>query len=993
MSMIKTAVSKILNFNNEPSKRTEGQFWYDTNNNVLKRSNGTTYTPISVGDNLISVGSTETLKNVLNNKAEKSELSNYLKKTGDAHLELGYKNTDYNSQAKSPAKLIVGGGYRYDDDFAFVEWWDRFTEITDLGIYIGGEIYDGSPDIDVIDLNRSTGIKIRGNVKIDYSSSYSSQTLINQNTIMIGASSYIGNGIYEITNPVFKVHTDDGITGTFIDNNLATELEDGHIASSKAIKSYVDTLVSNKANVSDVVTLTGDQTISGSKTFNNITIDNLNGNTTDVDGVKISTNTNSIELYAAAYTDENGTPRSDIFTKIDAKKIEISNSTHAYTESIQIDASNIKIFTGEDIRVYINPYDGIQMYRDGGYSTEVAPSGILSQNNFGLSITSGGNHFIATNTGQDAVSQLMGSCNDLFGGTENNFVGYIIGTGLDLESGALSNFKNTSIFSVGYSIDNTTLEQLPEISGSLVDKTISSSSLDTHIPTSKAVYTALQSKADNTNVVHLSGDEVITGNKLFTSSIRFSQDSTALTPYEPGTPPVLIIDNNSNITIDASNVIDVAYYHSYGIISGSNSAGETFSIDGKYGSASFSSLHTGSISGTAVVSTLGTSTTSTKIPTEGAVVTAVKTINTSLANKQDKLQYYTEELYGDGTSHVSINADDVIIGQSNTVIRVTPYPGTEGITINSANGVDGTAIATTIGTSETSAKLPTEGAVVKAISDVKTSLGSALTYEGSVENYSNLPTSLTTSDKGKVYNVVNANGDIPAGTNYAWNGTSWDALGGDLSAYQLKTDNSLTTTSKQIVGAINELNLKIDITTGPTPITSVYTVDSTALKAFITNTQYANVQGKISISPSIDNTGAVYFGQSITDKSQAFPLYPGQIMSFSFTDINTFMCATDTVGNKFNYVVEFGVVNKEPVMDAGIIIRSATGENYRLTPITDENGVPTLELESLAKIDSEQLAKYFEESTPNVKELTLVNGSEESQTVLQDKQGNILYTV
>jgi hypothetical protein len=105
------------------------------------------------------------------------------------------------------------------------------------------------------------------------------------------------------------------------------------------------------------------------------------------------------------------------------------------------------------------------------------------------------------------------------------------------------------------------------------------------------------------------------------------------------------------------------------------------------------------------------------------------------------------------------------------------------------------------------------------------------------------------------------------------------------------------------------------------------------------------------------------------------------------------MCATDTVGNKFNYVVEFGVVNKEPVMDYGIIIRSATGENYRLTPITDENGVPTLELESLAKIDSEQLAKYFEESTPNVKELTLVNGSEESQTVLQDKQGNILYTV
>ena len=47
--------------------------------------------------------------------------------------------------------------------------------------------------------------------------------------------------------------------------------------------------------------------------------------------------------------------------------------------------------------------------------------------------------------------------------------------------------------------------------------------------------------------------------------------------------------------------------------------------------------------------------------------------------------------------------------------------------------------------------------------------------------------------KDKVYNVVNANGNIPAGTNYAWNGTSWDALGGDMSAYLRKEgDTSLS---------------------------------------------------------------------------------------------------------------------------------------------------------------------------------------------------------
>lgn len=85
---------------------------------------------------------------------------------------------------------------------------------------------------------------------------------------------------------------------------------------------------------------------------------------------------------------------------------------------------------------------------------------------------------------------------------------------------------------------------------------------------------------------------------------------------------------------------------------------------------------------------------------------------------QSKLSYYSEELYGDGSTRVSINAEDVTIGQSNTTIRVTPYYGIEAITIDSTNGVNGSAIATTIGTSEDSSKLPTEGAIVKALKNV-----------------------------------------------------------------------------------------------------------------------------------------------------------------------------------------------------------------------------------------------------------------------------------
>ena len=80
MAVLKNIVSKIFNLSTTPSKKTEGQFWYDTTNNVLKRSDGTDYKPLPVGDNLISAGSTDTVNNVLNSKADKSDLTNYILK-------------------------------------------------------------------------------------------------------------------------------------------------------------------------------------------------------------------------------------------------------------------------------------------------------------------------------------------------------------------------------------------------------------------------------------------------------------------------------------------------------------------------------------------------------------------------------------------------------------------------------------------------------------------------------------------------------------------------------------------------------------------------------------------------------------------------------------------------------------------------------------------------------------------------------------------------
>ena len=81
-----------------------------------------------------------------------------------------------------------------------------------------------------------------------------------------------------------------------------------------------------------------------------------------------------------------------------------------------------------------------------------------------------------------------------------------------------------------------------------------------------------------------------------------------------------------------------------------------------------------------------------------------------------------------------------------------------------------------------------QGKVLKTeIDTLKANLSSALNYKGSKDTFANLPTN---ASNGDVYNVVEANGNIPAGTNYAWNGTEWDPLGGtiDLSGYATKDE-------------------------------------------------------------------------------------------------------------------------------------------------------------------------------------------------------------
>lgn len=76
--------------------------------------------------------------------------------------------------------------------------------------------------------------------------------------------------------------------------------------------------------------------------------------------------------------------------------------------------------------------------------------------------------------------------------------------------------------------------------------------------------------------------------------------------------------------------------------------------------------------------------------------------------------------------------------------------------------------------------------------EINEKLSAVYDYKGTVATYEDLPTSGV--KKGDVYNVEAGHDLYPAGTNWAWDGSKWDALGGlvDLSGVEKKISDNTT---------------------------------------------------------------------------------------------------------------------------------------------------------------------------------------------------------
>lgn len=148
---------------------------------------------------------------------------------------------------------------------------------------------------------------------------------------------------------------------------------------------------------------------------------------------------------------------------------------------------------------------------------------------------------------------------------------------------------------------------------------------------------------------------------------------------------------------------------------------------------------------------------------------------------------------------------------------------------------------------------------------INAKLSSALKYKGSKDTYADLPK--TGNQVGDVWNVVAAYGNAHAGTNWAWNGTVWDPLGGTIDLTNYVTAPAAFTTAGMIV-VVNKVGSNREIKESmyaPGPMTAG---NHPAAMLPTAQSVFEFVDGKLSGS-IWDSTTVVYAKTSDTNTSWA----------------------------------------------------------------------------------------------------------------------------
>lgn len=151
-----------------------------------------------------------------------------------------------------------------------------------------------------------------------------------------------------------------------------------------------------------------------------------------------------------------------------------------------------------------------------------------------------------------------------------------------------------------------------------------------------------------------------------------------------------------------------------------------------------------------------------------------------------------------------------------TKITQSDYSGWKQLDVSAAQTVE--IIDNLTSSSTTAALSANQGKVLdEKISTLQSKLTAIFTYKGTKATYAELE-EVESPAVGDVYNVEEAHENVPAGTNWVWNGTAWDALAGsiDLSGYvQKEVGKELIPSDKlQLIdtnaSAVEELNTQLE---------------------------------------------------------------------------------------------------------------------------------------------------------------------------------------
>ena len=255
--------------------------------------------------------------------------------------------------------------------------------------------------------------------------------------------------------------------------------------------------------------------------------------------------------------------------------------------------------------------------------------------------------------------------------------------------------------------------------------------------------------------------------------------------------------------------------------------------------------------------------------------TIVGAINELSTDKQNTLKYYSES---DSSTEPSSNNAQV------SILKNSDYGGTLNLGFESSNGIQ----TINIGGSSNDRRINIGTKICGSYNNV--TIGNA--SDGV----------LLTLNTGRGLAGTGVTKDLSTSATDAQFPTA-AAVNNQLILKQNITDNSLTTTAKTIVGAINELKTATDAMVVVSTDNAINVAPTTAQTGVLIASSKTN-GGNVIITPKITNTGACYLSTSST-YSNLNPIYPDPTNNkYTYPNLGTVYLFVDNAGDSADIVIE-----------------------------------------------------------------------------------------